>query len=83
MKSNYRDIDKVDHTRRILKQMLWALHISEGFGEQRLMRVLATWSEVYKTVEKDPTNEMLVLDDYLDEVCPTKRLTRAIGKEKF
>lgn len=77
-----RDAEK---TRRLLKQFLYALHVSEGFGEQRLLRVLIEWSEVYKQVN-DPRNndndEMLMIDRVLDTTLP-KRMMSAIEYEKL
>ena len=72
-------------TRRIIKQLLYALHVSEGFGEQRLMRVLYEWTEVYKFVN-DPKNdlnsEMLLIDKLLDSVLP-ERVMSSVGYEKL
>lgn len=82
MEERARDIDK---TRRLLKQFLYALHVSEGYGEQRLVRVLAEWSEVYKFVN-DPKNnandEMLMIDRVLDTIIP-KTVMSAVGYEKL
>lgn len=82
MEERARDIDK---TRRLLKQFLYALHKSEGYGEQRLLRVLVEWAEVYKFV-KDPKNndndEMLMIDRVLDQVL-TKTIMSAVGYEKL
>lgn len=75
----------IDMTRRLLKQFLYALYKSEGYGEQRLMRVLMTWAETYKIV-KDPKNdensEMLMIDRVLDTVIP-KTVMSAVGYEKL
>lgn len=82
MEERARDIDK---TRRLLKQFLYALHKSEGYGERRLVRVLAEWASVYKFVN-DPKNndndEMLMIDRVLDGVLP-KTVISAIGYEKL
>ena len=82
MEQRARDIDK---TRRLLKQFLYALHVSEGFGERRLVRVAYEWSQVYKYV-KDPKNnendEMLMIDRVLDNVLPRTVLS-SIGYEKL
>ena len=76
---------RAEWTRKILKQVLYALHKSEGFGEQRLVRVLLEWCEVYKFVN-DPKNnandEMLMIDGVLDSVMPP-RFVASIGYEKF
>lgn len=78
-------VRRIDDTRRIIKQFLYALHKSEGFGEQRLMRVLLEWTEVYKFVN-DPKNnkndEMLMIDSVLNKVIPP-RFVSSIGYEKF
>ena len=82
MKERAMDIEK---TRRLLKQFLYALYLSEGFGEKRLMRVLATWSHVYKTVrdhKSDENTEMLMIDRVLDNIIP-KTYMSAVGYEKF
>lgn len=82
MEERARDIDK---TRRLLKQFLYALHASEGFGEQRLVRVLDEWASVYEYVN-DPKNdgntEMLMLDRVLDKLLP-KTVMTSIGYEKL
>ena len=82
MEERARDIDKA---RRLLKQLLYALHVSEGFGEQRLIRVLAEWVEVQNFV-KDPKNnendEMLMIDRVLNTVLPETILSY-IGYEKL
>ena len=82
MEQRARDIDK---TRRLLKQFLYALHISEGFGERRLVRVVYEWSQVYEYV-KDPKNnendEMLMIDRVLDNVLP-RTILSSIGYEKL
>lgn len=82
MEERARDIDK---TRRLLKQFLYALYKSEGYGERRLMRVLAEWSEVYKFVN-DPKNnandEMLMIDRVLDTIIP-RTVMSSIGYEKL
>lgn len=76
---------KIDHTRRILKQFLYALYKSEGYGERRLIRVLAEWAEVYKFVS-DPKNnendEMLMIDRVLDTLIP-QTVMSSIGYEKL
>ncbi len=76
----------IEKTRRLLKQFLYALHLSEGFGEKRLLRVLLEWSNVYSCVN-DPKNnandEMLLLDDVLDKVVPSKLITKSVGEEKL
>lgn len=77
-----RDIQKA---RRLLKQLLYALHKSEGFGEDRLTRVLVEWGETHEIV-KDPRNnendEMLMIDRVLDKVLPP-RVMDAVGYEKL
>ncbi len=76
----------VEKTRRLLKQFLYALHTSEGFGERRLTRVLIEWSETYKAVmnsEVGEMNEMLMIDRALDKVCPSHIITNSIGREPF
>ena len=82
MEERARDIDK---TRRLLKQLLYALHVSEGFGEQRLLRVLYEWCETQEIV-KDPKNnendEMLMIDRVLDKVIPSTVMS-TIGYEKL
>lgn len=76
---------KTDWTRKLLKQFLYALHKSEGFGEQRLIRVLVEWAETYEFVN-DPRNnandEMIMIDGLLDKVIP-QRFMSSIGYEKF
>lgn len=76
---------RADWTRRILKQFLYALHTSEGFGEMRLLRVLLEWSEVYKKVN-DPRNnmndEMLMIDSVLEKVLPEIGMA-SVGREKL
>ena len=72
-------------TRRLLKQFLYALHKSEGYGEERLTRVLVEWAETYEIV-KDPKNnendEMLMIDRVLDRILPP-RVMDAVGYEKL
>lgn len=74
-----------EHTRRLLKQFLYALHVSEGFGEGRLLRVLVEWAEVYQKVN-DPRNnandEMLMIDRVLENVFPEGCMV-SIGYEKL
>lgn len=72
-----RDVETV---RRLLKQFLYALCVSEGFGEKRLMRVLVTWTEIHDKVETDQNNEMMLIDNVLDRVIPS-RYVEAIGYE--
>lgn len=74
-----------NHTRRILKQLLYALHRSEGYGEQRLVRVLDEWADVYKIVndpKNDSNDEMLMIDRVLDNVIP-ETVMSAVGYEKL
>lgn len=75
----------VEKTRRLLKQFLYALHISEDFGEVRLTRVLLKWTEVFKYVN-DPANNqndsMLMIDNMLEKVMPSRMIT-AIGRERI
>lgn len=76
---------KADHTRRIVKQFLFALMKSEGFGEQRLMRVLCEWADTYEFVndpKNDANDEMLMIDRILDTVLP-KTVMTAVGYEKL
>ncbi len=76
---------RIDETRRLLKQFLYALHVSEGFGEQRLIRVLDEWAEVYEFVKDHRNNEndeMLMIDRVLDRVLP-KTVMTSVGYEKF
>lgn len=81
LKQRAEDIEK---TRRLLKQFLYALHKSEGFGQNRLLRVLMEWAEVYKEVN-DPKNnandEMLMIDRVLDQVVPSRYITKSVGRE--
>lgn len=83
-KATKQRIEDIEKTRTLLKQFLYALHKSEGFGERRLMRVLYEWSEVYAEVN-DPKNndndEMLIIDAMLDTVVPSRYLTKAVGRE--
>lgn len=76
---------RIDETRRLLKQFLYALHVSEGFGEQRLVRVLNEWADVYEFV-KDPKNnendEMLMIDRVLDTKLSRTVMT-SVGYEKL
>lgn len=77
--------ERIEWTRKILKQFLYALHKSEGFGEQRLLRVLVEWSEVYKFVNDSKNggnDEMLMIDELLDKVIPS-RFISAIGYQKL
>lgn len=81
MKQRAEDIEK---TRRLLKQFLYALHKSEGFGQNRLLRVLMEWAEVYKEVndpKNDSNDEMLMIDRVLDEVVPSRYITKSVGRE--
>ena len=82
MEERARDLDK---TRRLIKQFLYALYKSEGFGEQRLIRVLYAWCETQDVV-KDPKNdendEMLMIDRVLDRVLPPTIMS-TIGYEKL
>lgn len=76
---------KINHTRKIVKQFLYVLHKSEGFGEQRLMRVLAEWCETYDFVNdhrNDENTEILMIDRVLDTVLPETVMT-AVGYEKL
>ncbi len=77
-------VREIEQTRRILKQFLYALHTSEGFGEMRLLRVLLEWSEVYDKVN-DPKNnandEMMLIDSLLDKVVPSRLVTKSVGYE--
>lgn len=85
MKCNVSNAERVEMTRQLLKQFLYALHVSEDYGENRLLRVLVTWSEVYKKV-KDPKNdendEMLMIDRVLDKVIGP-RYVKCIGRENL
>ena len=81
MRQRAEDIEK---TRRLLKQFLYALHKSEGFGQNRLLRVLMEWAEVYKEVndpKNDSNDEMLMIDSVLDKVVPSRYITKSIGRE--
>lgn len=81
MKQRAEDIEK---TRRLLKQFLYALHKSEGFGQNRLLRVLMEWAEVYKEVndpKNDSNDEMLMIDKVLDQVVPSRYITKSVGRE--
>lgn len=76
---------ELDHTRRVLKQLLYALHKSEGYGEQRLLRVLYEWGETNEFVRNPKNNEndeMLMIDRVLDKVIP-KTVMSAVGYEKL
>lgn len=76
---------RIDETRRLLKQFLYALHKSEGFGEQRLIRVVDEWADVYEFVKNpknDENTEMLMIDRVLDTVLP-KTVMSPIGYEKL
>jgi hypothetical protein len=76
---------RIDETRRLLKQFLYALYKSEGFGEQRLIRVLDEWADVYEFVKNpknDENTEMLMIDRVLDTVLP-KTVMSPIGYEKL
>lgn len=74
----------IEKTRQLLKQFLYALHKSEGFGQNRLLRVLMEWAEVYKEAN-DPKNnandEMLMIDRVLDKVVPSRYITKSVGRE--
>lgn len=81
MRQRAEDIEK---TRRLLKQFLYALHKSEGFGQNRLLRVLMEWAEIYKEVndpKNDSNDEMLMIDRVLDEVVPSRYITKSVGRE--
>lgn len=81
-KSATKNAYEVELTRKLLKQFLYALCKSEGFGERRLMRVLLTWTEVYKEANgKNENDAMLTIDSILDRVMPSKYV-KAIGYEK-
>ena len=76
---------EIEHTRRVLKQLLYALHVSEGFGEQRLIRVLYEWCETNEFVRNPKNNEndeMLMIDRVLDKVLP-KSVMSAVDYEKL
>ena len=76
---------EIAHTRRVLKQLLYAIHKSEGFGEQRLLRVLYEWAETSEFVRNPKNNEndeMLMIDRVLDKVIPNTVMT-SIGYEKL
>lgn len=76
---------KINHTRRIVKQFLYALMKSEGYGEQRLMRVLTEWAETYEFVndpKNDENSEILMIDRVLDNVLP-KTVMSVVGYEKL
>lgn len=78
-------VAKADFTRRLLKQFLYALHVSEGFGEGRLLSVLITWSKVYQKVndpKNDANDEMLMIDSVLSKVLPDIGM-KSIGHEKL
>lgn len=82
-KNATKDAYEVELTRKLLKQFLYALCVSEGFGERRLMRVLLTWTEIYKEVKGANENDaMLTIDSILDKVMPSKYV-KAIGYEKL
>lgn len=75
----------IAHTRRIVKQFLYALYKSEGFGERRLLRVLDEWAEVYRFVndpKNDSNDEMLMIDSILDTAIP-QTVMSSIGYEKL
>lgn len=81
MRQRAEDIEK---TRRLLKQFLFALHRSEGFGQNRLLRVLMEWAEVYKEVndpKNDSSDEMMMIDAVLDKVVPSRYITKSVGRE--
>lgn len=82
MEQRAKDVEK---TRRLLKQFLYALHVSEGFGERRLVRVVYEWSQVYEHVNNPKNNEndeMLMIDKVLDNILP-KPILSSIGYEKL
>lgn len=79
-----RERDKnINHTRQILKQFLYALHKSEGYGEIRLLRCLCEWADTYEYVN-DPKNnlndEMLMIDSVLEKVIG-KYTVLSIGRD--
>ena len=72
--------------RRVLKQLLFALHKSEGFSTMRLMRVVLEWTEVQEFVnsgsKEDQSDKLIEIDRILDELLPSKFVS-AIGREKL
>lgn len=73
--------------RRFLKQMLYTLHISEGFGRDRLLRVLMEWTEQQNKIINASTeikSDMLIeIDTILDTVMPSKFIDDVTGREKL
>lgn len=74
---------EADRNRAIIKQFLYTLYVSEGFGEKRLLRVLLKWADTYAWVN-DPKNDkndvLLKIDSILDSVMPPS-MVKAIGYE--
>lgn len=79
-----RERDKtINQTRQILKQFLYALHKSEGYGETRLLRTLYEWADTYEYVNNPKNNsndEMLMIDNVLEKVIG-KYTVLNIGRE--
>ncbi len=78
--------NEIELTRRVLKQLLYALHVSEGFGSYRLLRVLYEWAETQDMVKKssnlsEQNDEMLMIDKVLDNVLPSRFVQDVIGSE--
>lgn len=84
-KEQRRKAEEIEKTRYILKQLLYALHVSEGFGENRLLRVLLEWAETQKIVQsanKSEANDaLLMIDSVLNKVLPSQFVEKTLGKE--
>lgn len=85
IKERKRKAEEVEKTRYILKQLLYALHVSEGFGENRLLRVLVEWAETQKLVQdmnKSEANDaMLMIESVLDKVLQSQFVEKTLGRE--
>ena len=83
MKANYKAREErqklIDLTANNFKIFLYALHRSEGFGENRLLRVIEECLEVAKLTNYN-NEDMLVIDRVLGKVLGEEEI-KSIGLE--
>ena len=83
MKANYKAREQrqkmIDLTANNFKIFLYALHRSEGFGENRLLRVIEECLEVANMTHYN-NDDMLIIDRVLEQVLGKDEVT-AIGRE--
>lgn len=72
MKANLKRVNDITIVKNTLKQLLYVLHVQNGYGEKRLLRLLHDWAELqdYIISSDDSNTELLLVDRMLDEVFP-------------